>query len=73
MLKTFKCSEMIQLQKVGSFHYKRQYPIYNFTVYDATQSQGYCYVWHGQIRKRGTNEIGSCLWQFLLNEKQRGI
>ncbi|CAG4972917.1 unnamed protein product [Colias eurytheme] len=63
----------IPQSEVGSFHYKRKYPIYNFTVYDATQSQGYCYVWHGQIAKRGANEIGSCLWQFLLNEKQRGI
>lgn len=63
----------IPQSEVGSFHYKRKYPIYNFTVYDATQGKGYCYVWHGQIAKRGANEIGSCLWQFLLNEKQRGI
>lgn len=26
-----------------------------------------------QIAKRGSNEIGSCLWQFLLDAKQRGI
>lgn len=58
---------------VGVFHYKRKYPIYNFTIFDANQRKGYCYVWHAQIAKRGAIEIGSCLWQFLNTEKQRGI
>ncbi|XP_047518797.1 uncharacterized protein LOC125058700 [Pieris napi] len=58
---------------VGVFHYKRKYPIYNFTIFDATQRKGYCYVWHAQIAKRGAIEIGSCLWQFLNTKKQRGI
>lgn len=28
---------------------------------------------HYQIAKRGATEIGSCLWQFLLNEHEKGI
>lgn len=63
----------IPLSQVGIFHYKRKYPIYNFTVYDATHKNGYCHVWHYQIAKRGAIEIGSCLWQFLMREHEKGI
>lgn len=58
---------------VGIFHYKRKYSVYNFTVYDSTNCQGYCYVWHQKIAKRGAIEIGSCLLQFIKNEHERGI
>lgn len=63
----------IPQSQVGIFHYKRKYPIYNFTVFDSTRLKGHCYVWHYTIAKRGAVEIGSCLWQFLLSEKERGI
>ncbi|KAL4705130.1 hypothetical protein ACJJTC_005509 [Scirpophaga incertulas] len=63
----------IPQSQVGIFHYKRKYPIYNFTVFDASRNKGYCYVWHYQIAKRGAIEIASCLWLFLLSEKERGI
>lgn len=58
---------------VGIFHYKRKYPVYNFTVYNLLSSQGYCFVWHAQIAKRGANEISSCLFDFFKKEAQKGI
>lgn len=58
---------------VGIFHYKRKYPVYNFTIFDALRKKGYCYVWHYQIAKRGCIEIGSCLLQFLKSEQERGV
>ncbi|CAG9791657.1 unnamed protein product [Diatraea saccharalis] len=63
----------IPQSQVGIFHYKRKYPIYNFTVYNSVLRQGFCYVWHYQLAKRGAIEIGSCLWQFLNTEHERGI
>lgn len=58
---------------VGIFHYKRKYPCYNFTVFDATRKIGYCYVWHYQIAKRGSSEIGSALLSFFKTERERNI
>lgn len=63
----------IPQSQVGIFHYKRKYPVYNFTIFDSTRLKGYCYVWHYAIAKRGAIEIGSCLWQFLMGEAERGI
>lgn len=58
---------------VGIFHYKRKYPAYNFTVYNLISRQGFCYLWHAQIAKRGANEIASCLLHFIESEVNRGI
>ncbi|CAG9782066.1 unnamed protein product [Diatraea saccharalis] len=57
----------------GVFYYKRKYPIYNFTIFNILNLQGYCYVWHYEIAKRGTIEIGSCLLNFIENEHTKGI
>lgn len=58
---------------VNIFHYKRKYPAYNFTVYNLISRQGFCYLWHAQIAKRGANEIASCLLHFIKSEVNRGI
>uniref|UniRef100_A0A6P7F318 Uncharacterized protein LOC114326041 n=1 Tax=Diabrotica virgifera virgifera TaxID=50390 RepID=A0A6P7F318_DIAVI len=47
------------LSNVSDFYYKSKYSTYNFTVYDVGNNQGYCYVWHEQVAKRGPNEL---LW-----------
>nr|CAH7751113.1 unnamed protein product [Callosobruchus chinensis] len=75
------CVACFDLQKVlatpqsnvSDFYYKSKYATYNFTVYDIGKNEGYCYVWHEQIAKRGSNEIASCLWKFLENQKNKGI
>ncbi|XP_045450125.1 uncharacterized protein LOC123658877 [Melitaea cinxia] len=59
--------------EVGIFHYKRKYPVYNFTVFDATRKKGYCYMWHAQIAKRGSIEIGSCLYNFIEEQHNKQI
>lgn len=59
--------------EVGIFHYKRKYPVYNFTVFDASRKKGYCYMWHLQIAKRGSIEIGSCLYNFIEEQYHKQI
>lgn len=59
--------------EVSLFNYKRKYPCYNFTVFDVVRKIGYCYVWHYQIGKRGSTEIGSALFSFLKTEREKGI
>ncbi|KAL4721233.1 hypothetical protein ACJJTC_009545 [Scirpophaga incertulas] len=51
----------------------RKYPIYNFTIYNSLSGRGYCFLWHYQVAKRGANEIGSCVLNFIETESQRGI
>lgn len=59
--------------EVSIFHYKRKYPIYNFTVFDALNKLGFCYVWQAHIGKKGCIEIGSCLLQFIKTIHAKGI
>lgn len=75
------CVACFDLQKVlatpqsnvSDFYYKSKYATYNFTIYDIGRNDGYCYVWHEEVAKRGSNEIASCLWNFLELQKSKGI
>lgn len=63
----------IPQSEVSIFHYKRKYPVYNFTIYNILEKKGYCYVWHCQIAKRGAIEIARCLWSFIQAHVELGI
>lgn len=75
------CVACFDLQKVlatpqsnvSDFYYKSKYATYNFTIFDIGNNDGFCYVWHEQIAKRGSNEVASCLWKFIETQKKRGI
>lgn len=54
--------------EVSSFYYKRRLATYNFTIYNMKNGEGTCYVWNETIAKRGANEIGKCLLDFMRNE-----
>jgi len=47
---------------VSSYHYSRKFCTYNFTVYDQENHDGTCFLWHETEGKRGSDEIGTCLW-----------
>lgn len=53
---------------VSLMYYRRKLSVYNFTVFDIGDRSGYCYMWPENIAKRGANEIGSCIWNFLQNQ-----
>jgi len=47
-------------------YYKRKLCCYNFTVHEQAQPhEAHCYLWSEVDGKRGSNEIGSCLLQYL--------
>lgn len=55
-----------------SYYYKRKFAVYNFTVYDIGNKQGYCYMWDESEGKTGSNEIGTCLLKFIKSMNEKG-
>ena len=51
--------------KVGTIYYKRKLATYNLTVFELNTKYGYCYMWDETVVKRGSCEIGSCLWKWF--------
>lgn len=51
--------------KASSFYYISKLNVYNLTFADAITNDVSCYIWHEGAAKRGANEIGSCVWNYL--------
>lgn len=46
--------------------YKRRLAVYNLTVFNVATKYAYCYMWHEGVAKRGSIEIASCLWDYMI-------
>ena len=65
---TFDLQSVLQVPSSDAslMYYKRKLCCYNFTVYEqAEPNDGHCYLWSEVDGRRGSNEIGSCLLQYL--------
>ncbi|KAF2894579.1 hypothetical protein ILUMI_11594 [Ignelater luminosus] len=70
----YDLQQVLQCPKieVGQAYYKSKLSVYNLTIYDAGQKQGYCYMWHEYIASRGSYEIGSCVLSFIKQKTDEG-
>ncbi|CAK1581384.1 unnamed protein product [Parnassius mnemosyne] len=50
---------------VSVFYYKSKLNCFNFTVSNLATKATECYFWHEGIGNRGSDEIGSCILQFI--------
>jgi hypothetical protein len=65
---TFDLQSVLQVpcSDVSLMYYKRKLCCYNLTVYEqAPPNDAYCYLWSEVDGKRGSNEIGTCLFKYL--------
>jgi len=63
---TYDLQSVLQIpsSNVSPMYCSRKLCCYNFTVYKrALPKKTYCYVWTEVHGKRGSNEIGSCLYR----------
>ena len=60
---TFDLQQVLTTPKgqASTLYYKRKFTSYNFTLYNQSTGDGYCYLWHEIHGKRGSCEIGTCL------------
>lgn len=50
---------------VGDAYYPRKLNTYNFTVYNYGTDEVFCYLWPEHIASRGSNEVASCVIDYL--------
>ncbi|CAG9772257.1 unnamed protein product [Ceutorhynchus assimilis] len=65
---TFDLQGVLQLPSsdVSPMYYTRKLCTYNLTIYEmARPNNAYCYVWTETNGKRGSFEIGTCLYQYI--------
>ncbi|KAF2886755.1 hypothetical protein ILUMI_19421 [Ignelater luminosus] len=69
----YDLQQVLQCPKieVGQAYYKSKLSVYNLTIYDAGQKQGYCYMWHKCIAFRVSSEIKSCVLSFIEQKADR--
>lgn len=57
---------------VGSAYYLRKLNIYNFTIFELSSSQGYCYTWTEEEGGKGATEISTCILKWLREKDDEG-
>lgn len=58
--------------EISVFYYNQYLSLFNFTVFDCVQHQGYSYVWSEDIAREGPNEVASCLLKLIEKKVQEG-
>ncbi|GFO32251.1 DNA repair protein rhp54 [Plakobranchus ocellatus] len=71
---TFDLEEVLPTPKSNEscLYYKRKLNTYNLTVFDFDDVQARNFVWNERQAKRGSNEIASCVYKYLLNKAAEG-
>lgn len=58
--------------EISILYYKRKLSAFNFTVFNLGQKKAVCYIWDETVAKRGANEVGSCLLDYIKDKCTEG-
>ncbi|XP_073948647.1 uncharacterized protein [Choristoneura fumiferana] len=58
---------------VSLFYYKRKFSVYNFTIFDIGNTEGFCFIYDETVGKKGPNEICSSLYKFITENVAKGV
>lgn len=58
---------------VSVFYYKRKLSVNNFTIVDVGRFEDCCYVYDETIAKKGSNEVASFLFHFIIRKVEAGM
>ncbi|RZF44217.1 hypothetical protein LSTR_LSTR003857 [Laodelphax striatellus] len=67
---SFDMQSVLQIptSDVSIMYYMRKLNMYNLTIYESPKpNQAYCYLWTEVNGKRGSCEVGSCLYHYIKN------
>ena len=53
----------------SKYYYKRRLGVYNLSFYDYTNADAFCYMWHEGEGNRGANEVATCMYKYIENQK----
>lgn len=59
--------------EASSLYYKRKLSVFNFTVYDVINHEAYCCLWSENDAKKGSNEVASCLLNYIDKKVSTGV
>lgn len=74
------CAINFDLQKIlstpkstiSSMYYLSKLCIWNFTIHELATKKGFCNIWNETVGRRGSNEIASFLYDYLLKKIAAG-
>lgn len=72
---SFDLQQVIYLNKTNesAVFYKRRLAVFNFTFYNISTKDCFCYCWDECASKRGSSEISTCVYKALQSYDNRGI
>ena len=60
------------MSNIGASYYKRKLKLQNLSIYDHATISGTCYTWTEDQMKTGPNEIGTAVYDWLLEQAKYG-
>ena len=71
---TFDLEDVLKTPKGNAkgFYYKRSLNTYNLSIFDYGSDLGINNIWNERVGKRGSNEIGSCIYKYVISQVEKG-
>ena len=59
--------------ETSAFYYSWKFAVYNFTIYDCSRHDGFCYIQDKTVGKKGSNEISSFVLDYIGKMAEKGV